>query len=126
MLETNTTFTFQRDGDNKTISCTVATSVYDETYVYKTIGLRTTPNQDVDFTTHQVLDFDNMSALETKSFNYTLEEAQQTTANPVDRSGSTPARYGEFEAKYAEVENIIRAAATIHDNVTYLRNKHRT
>ncbi len=126
MLETNTTFTFQRDSDNKTISCTVATSVYDETYVYKTIALRTTPDQDVDFTTVRMLDFDNMSALETKSFNYTLEDAQQTTANPVDRSGSTPARNGEFEAKRAEVVTIINAAATIHDNVTYLRNKHRT
>lgn len=150
-LETNTTYVFQRDGDNKTTSLTGTVKIYDEDYQYKTQYYRPMyggivlledgdaclledgykeQTEELDFTNNSVfesyecVDFSAMTSLESKTFDYNIPTAQQTTTNPVDRSGTTPEPYGDFELKLGEIKTLLKDELVYTGAVSFLWDKH--
>ena len=99
MLSTHTTYDFQRTSGGETHSITVTVGVYKGVIPKKTIYTRTTPDQDSDFTAVEVDDYSSQTPEETDTFIWTIPSDLKTTAQPVDRSGTTPERTGDFEHK---------------------------
>ncbi len=99
MLSLNTTYDFQRTSSGETHSITVTVGVYKGDIPTKTIYTRTTPDQDSNFTELEVPDYSSKTPEETDIFIWTIPTELKTTAQPVDRSGKTPERTGDFEHK---------------------------
>ena len=99
MLSTHSTYDFQRTSGGETNSITVTVGVYKGDIPTKTIYTRTTPDQDTEFTELEVADYASKTPEETSTFIWTIPSDLKTTAQPVDRSGKTPERTGDFENK---------------------------
>ncbi len=99
MLSTHTTYDFQRTSGGETHSITITVGVYKGDIPKKTIYTRTTPDQDSDFTALEADDYSSQTPEETDTFIWTIPNELKTTAQPVDRSGTTPERTGDFEHK---------------------------
>lgn len=150
-LETNTTYVFQRDGDNKTTSLTGTVKIYDTDPIYKTIYYRPMyggvvlledgesclledgnkeQTEELDFTNNsvfesvEVVDFAAMTSIETTTFDYNILSAQQTTANPVDRSGTTPEPNGDYESKLGQIKALLVSESVYTTAVSFLWDKH--
>ncbi len=107
MLSTHTTYDFQRTSGGETNSITITIGVYKGVIPTKTIYARTTPDQDSDFTAMEADDYSSQTPEETDTFIWTIPTELKTTAQPVDRTGETPERYGDFELKFSKIKMIL-------------------
>jgi|TARA_B110000196_G_C20853593_1_gene523985 hypothetical protein len=99
MLSTHTTYDFLRTG-TETTSITITLGVYKGVIPRKTVYTRTTPDQDSDFTAIERDDYSSQTPEETSTFSWNIPSDLRTTTQPVDRTGTTPERTGEFENKF--------------------------
>jgi hypothetical protein len=124
MLSTHTTYDFHRTSGGETHSITIIIGVYKGVIPQKTIYTRTTPDQDSDFTALEADDYSSQTPEETDTFIYTIPTDLKTTAQPVDRSGTTPERTGDFELKLSKIKMILDDDEEFINTRDTLFNKH--
>jgi len=124
MLSTHTTYEFQRNSDGLTISLTGTVGIYRGVITTKKMYLRTTPDQDVDFTEFDVSDYSKHTPVETSQFIWNIPTDLRTTTTPVDRSTSTPARNGEFEIKFDAIKALLEEDTEYTNTRDTLFNKY--
>ena len=126
MLTNHTEYEFQRDSSGKTISLTAKVGIYRGAIPTREQYVRTTPDQDTEFTKFEVFDFSSLTPLEVIEVAYNIPSNLQTTATPVDRSGETPERYGEFEINLQKIKMILDEEGDIITANSTLSEKYAT
>tara|TARA_B100000579_G_scaffold278571_1_gene230452 strand:+ start:84 stop:491 length:408 start_codon:yes stop_codon:yes gene_type:complete len=124
MLNIHTTYEFSRNSDGETISLTGTVGAYKGEIPTKKIFVRTTPDQDTDFTEIEVLDYESVTPKETSVFIWNIPTDLRTSATPVDKSGSTPERNGEFEDKLKQIKEQLDDDTEYTNTVSSLMNKY--
>ena len=126
MLTNYTEYEFQRDSSGKTISLTAKVGIYRGAIPTREQYFRTTPDQDTDFTKFEVSDFSSSTPIEVIKVPYNIPSNLQTTSTPVDRSGETPERNGEFEINLLKIKMILDEEGDIIEANSTLSEKYAT
>ncbi len=120
MLTYNTEYEFQRTSSGETVSLTATISLYKGDIPMKEYYFRTgDPNCNTkgtrlkdgvmvdveddspteDYTKSEIPDFSSLTPIDTETYIWNIPSELRTTAQPVDKSGKTPAKAGDFEIK---------------------------
>ena len=106
MLSTNDTYEFHRKNNGETVSLTCTISLYDKTPSSKTIYYRDPPGEET-FETAEVPDYSSIKPIDEIEFSWSIPEELQTSAQPADRSGSTPEKFTDFDNKLKRIKMLL-------------------
>ena len=123
MLSTNDTYEFQRKSNGETVSLVCTISLYDKTPSNKTIYYRDPPGEET-FKTVEVEDYSTITPIDKIEFSWNIPEELQTSAQPADRSGSTPEKFTDFDHKLKEIKTVLADDTEYTNTYNTLWDKH--
>tara|TARA_B100001175_G_C18974589_1_gene386853 strand:- start:60 stop:452 length:393 start_codon:yes stop_codon:yes gene_type:complete len=106
MLSTNDTYEFQRKSNGETVSLVCTISLYDKTPSNKTIYYRDPPGEET-FKSVEVEDYSTITPIDKIEFSWNIPTNLQTSAQPADRSGSTPEKFTDFDNKLTKIRTVL-------------------
>ena len=106
MLSTNDTYEFQRKSNGETVSLVCTISLYDKTPSNKTIYYRDPPGEET-FKSVEVEDYSTITPIDKIEFSWNIPTNLQTSAQPADRSGSTPEKFTDFDHKLTKIRTVL-------------------
>ena len=123
MLSTNDTYEFQRKSNGETVSLVCTISLYDKTPSNKTIYYRDPPGEET-FKSVEVEDYSTITPIDKIEFSWNIPEELQTSAQPADRSGSTPEKFTDFDHKLKEIQTVLADDTEYTNTYNTLWDKH--
>lgn len=123
MLSTNDTYEFQRKSNGETVSLICTISLYDKTPSNKTIYYRDPPGEET-FKSVEVEDYSTITPIDKIEFSWNIPEELQTSAQPADRSGSTPEKFTDFDHKLKEIQTVLADDTEYTNTYNTLWDKH--
>ena len=123
MLSTNDTYEFQRKSNGETVSLVCTISLYDKTPSNKTIYYRDPPGEET-FKSVEVEDYSTITPIDKIEFSWNIPEELQTSAQPADRSGSTPEKFTDFDHKLKEIKTVLADDTEYTNTYNTLWDKH--
>ena len=124
MLSTNDTYEFQRKSNGETVSLVCTISLYDKTPSKKTIYYRDYETGEETFKSVEVEDYSTITPIDKIEFSWNIPEELQTSAQPADRSGSTPEKFTDFDHKLKEIKTVLADDTEYTNTYNTLWDKH--
>ena len=123
MLSTHDTYEFQRKSNGETVSLVCTISLYDKTPSNKTIYYRDPPGEET-FKSVEVEDYSTITPIDKIEFSWNIPEELQTSAQPADRSGSTPEKFTDFDHKLKKIKTVLADDTEYTNTYNTLWDKH--
>ena len=123
MLSTHDTYEFQRKSNGETVSLICTISLYDKTPSNKTIYYRDPPGEET-FKSVEVEDYSTITPIDKIEFSWIIPEELQTSAQPADRSGSTPEKFTDFDDKLTKIRTVLADDTEYTNTYNTLWDKH--
>lgn len=123
MLSTNDTYEFQRKSNGETVSLICTISLYDKTPSNKTIYYRDPPGEET-FKSVEVEDYSTITPIDKIEFSWNIPEELQSSAQPADRSGSTPEKFTDFDHKLKKIKTVLADDTEYTNTYNTLWDKH--
>ena len=123
MLSTHDTYEFQRKSNGETVSLICTISLYDKTPSNKTIYYRDPPGEET-FKSVEVEDYSTITPIDKIEFSWNIPEELQTSAQPADRSGSTPEKFTDFDNKLTKIRTVLADDTEYTNTYKTLWDKH--
>jgi len=124
MLSTHDTYEFQRKSNGETVSLICTISLYDKTPSKKTIYYRDYETGEETFKSVEVEDYSTITPIDKIEFSWNIPEELQTSAQPADRSGSTPEKFTDFDHKLKEIKTVLADDTEYTNTYNTLWDKH--
>ncbi len=106
MLSTKDTYEYQRKSNGETVSLICTISIYDKEPSNKTVYYRDPPGEET-FKSVEVPDYSTITPIDKIEFSWNIPTNLQTSAQPANRSGSTPEKFTEFDEKHEQIIMIL-------------------
>ena len=123
MLSTHDTYEFQRKSNGETVSLICTISLYDKTPSNKTIYYRDPPGEET-FKSVEVEDYSTITPIDKIEFSWNIPEELQSSAQPADRSGSTPEKFTDFDHKLKKIKTVLADDTEYTNTYNTLWDKH--
>lgn len=123
MLSTHDTYEFQRKSNGETVSLVCTISLYDKTPSNKTIYYRDPPGEET-FKSVEVEDYSTITPIDKIEFSWNIPEELQSSAQPADRSGSTPEKFTDFDHKLKKIKTVLADDTEYTNTYNTLWDKH--
>lgn len=124
MLSTHDTYEFQRKSNGETVSLICTISLYDKTPSKKTIYYRDYETGEETFKSVEVEDYSTITPIDKIEFSWNIPEELQSSAQPADRSGSTPEKFTDFDHKLKEIQTVLADDTEYTNTYNTLWDKH--
>lgn len=124
MLSTNDTYEFQRKSNGETVSLICTISLYDKTPSKKTIYYRDYETGEETFKSVEVEDYSTITPIDKIEFSWNIPEELQSSAQPADRSGSTPEKFTDFDHKLKKIKTVLADDTEYTNTYNTLWDKH--
>lgn len=124
MLSTHDTYEFQRKSNGETVSLICTISLYDKTPSKKTIYYRDYETGEETFKSVEVEDYSTITPIDKIEFSWNIPEELQSSAQPADRSGSTPEKFTDFDHKLKKIKTVLADDTEYTNTYNTLWDKH--